>query len=180
MQIRFFVCIACLSSLLIAINARGALYGPVSTAVEKLKLVDGGISIRSHVSPASRKCIKKARLGQDVLCFPNSRMTLVRNGKTYDLTKIIAEWNEFYVFFVKIRKDKYLVDLNSDNRYEIAILPMLSGGGAHVLDAFIYTIMDNGLKYYGKGRFFWEFGDHVKFGCPKCWKFDLKSCEPCY
>lgn len=180
MQIKSLSCIIFLNSLLLATNARAALYGPVSTAVERLKLADGEISIKPYVSPASRKCIEEAKLGRDVLCFPNSRMTLVRKNKSYDLTKIIAKWNEFYVFFVKIRKDKYLADLNNDKRDEIAILPMLSGGGAHVLTAYIYTIMDDGLKLFGDGRFFWEFGDHVKFGCPQCWKYDLHKCDTCY
>ena len=165
-----------LSSLLGFSSIYAALYGPVSTGVEKLKLADGEIVIKTNMS----QCVEEANKGKDLLCFPNSTMTLTTKSKTYDLTNIIKKWNEFYVFFVKIRKDKYLADLNNDKRYEIAILPMLSGGGAHVLDAFIYTVMDDGLKYYGKGKFFWEFGKHVKFGCPKCWKFDLKSCQTCY
>ena len=178
MQTRFFIITVFLGSVvLIASSVYAALYGPPSTGVERLKLKDGEIVIKIN---RSRQCMKDANDGKDVLCFPNSIMTLTKKGKVYDLTKIIERWNEFYIFFVKIRKNKYLADLNNDKRDEIAILPMLSGGGEHVSDAYIYTVMDDGLKFFGKGRFFWEFGDYVKFGCPKCWKFDLKSCEVCY
>lgn len=175
MRTRFLSCIIFLISLL-ASSAYAALYGPVSTGLERLKLANGEIVIKTNMS----QCVKDANNGKDVICFPNSTLILKNKRKTYDLTKIIKRWNEFYVFFVKIRKNKYLADLNNDKRYEIAILPMLSGGGAHILDAYIYTVMDDGLKYYGKGRFQWESGDHVKFGCPKCSRWDLKSCEACY
>ena len=128
----------------------------------------------------SDQCIKDANEGKDVICFPHSTLVFTRKGKSYDLTKIIKRWDEFFIYFVKIRKNKYLADLNNDRRDEIAILPMLSGGRAHVLTAYIYTIMDDGLKLFGEGRFFWEFGSHVKFGCPRCWKYDLHLCDTCY
>ena len=50
----------------------------------------------------------------------------------------------------------------------------------HDKAAYIYTVMDEGLKLFGEGRFFWEFGSHVKFGCPRCWKYDLHQCDTCY
>lgn len=177
MLIRFLSCIIFLSSSLGSSSVYACLTCPVSTGVEKLKLPDGEIIIHPNVS---KQCIKDAKAGKDVTCFPHATLVLTRNGKSYDFTKLINKWDEFHSYFVKIRKDKYLADLNNDNRDEIAILPMLSGGGAHVLDAYIYTIMDDELKYYGKGRFLWEIGDYVKFGCPKCSRWDLKSCETCY
>ena len=149
----------------------------MSTGVEKLKLADGEIVIHPNVS---KQCIKDANEGKDVTCFPHATLVLTRKGKSYDFTKIIKRWDEFHSYFVKIRKDKYLADLDNDKRDEIAILPMLSGGGAHVLTAYIYTVMEDGLKFFGEGRFFWEFGSHVKFGCPKCWKYDLHLCDTCY
>lgn len=177
MQTRFFIITVFLASLLGSTSVYASLTSPVSTGIRKLKLTDGEIVIHPNVSP---QCIKDANDGKDVTCFPHSTLVLTRKGKSYDLTKIIKRWDEFHSYFVKIRKDKYLADLNNDKRDEIAILPMLSGGGAHVLDAYIYTVMDDGLKYYGKGRFFWEMGDHVKFGCRRCSRWDLKSCEFCY
>ena len=176
MQTRFLSFIVFLSSLLYS-SAYAALYGPVSTGVERLKLVDGEIVIKTTISP---QCIKDGNAGKDVICLPHSTLVFTRKGKSYDFTKIIKRWDEFYIFFVKIRKDKYLADLDNDKRDEIAILPMLSGGGAHVLTAYIYTVMEDGLKFFGEGRFFWEFGSHVKFGCPKCWKYDLHLCDTCY
>ena len=177
MPTRFSICIVFLSSFLWSTSIYACLTCPVSTGVEKLKLTDGEIVINHNMSD---QCIKDANDGKDVICFPHSTLVFTKKGKSYDLTKIIKRWDEFFIYFVKIRKDKYLADLNNDKKYEIAILPMLSGGGAHILDAYIYTVMDDGLKYYGKGRFQWESGDHVKFGCPKCSRLDLKSCEACY
>lgn len=176
MLTKFLNCIVFLSSILFTTSVYAPL-GDVSTGVDKLQLEDGEIIIKIN---RSRQCIQDAEEGKDVDCFPNSIMMLKRKGKVYDLTHIIEKWNEFNVYFVKIRKNKYLADLNNDKRDEIAILPMLSGGGAHVLTAYIYTIMDEGLKLFGEGRFFWEFGHHVKFGCPQCWKYDLHKCDTCY
>lgn len=173
-----------LSSLILLISfflsfpTRSCMSADVSTGVEKLELGEGRkIEIFPNVDP---QCIIDSNDGKDVLCFPHSTMKMTVQEKAFDLTNLISKWDECYVYFVKIRKDKYLADLNNDGKPEIAILPMLSGGGAWYLTAYLFTVTDQGLVKYGIGRFAWELGEHVLLGCPKCWKFDLKQCKNCY
>lgn len=159
-------------------NLLACMSASVSTGIEALSLGPGKtIKIDPNVDP---QCINDSNDGKDVLCLPHSKMTFEIKNKKIDLTHLVKKWDECYVYFVKIRKNKYLADLNDDGRPEIAILPMLSGGGAIILTAYLYTVLDEGLRPFGEGRFFWEDGDLVKLGCPGCWKFDLEKCNSCY
>ena len=158
-------------------NVHACLTCPVSTGTQRLNIKDIEIIIDSNVS---QQCIKDSNEGKDVICFPHSTMTIKRQGQTQDVTDIIERWDEFHIYFVKIRENKYFADLNNDGHPEIALLPQLSGGGAIVLTAHLYTLTNNGLNPFGQGRFFWENGKHVLLGCPDCWKFNLEKCNTCY
>ena len=152
---------------------------PVSTAVNKIRLPDG-TSIEL-VSKLPEKCYLQADdSSEDIYCFPTNKLFILRKGHKFDYTNLVKKWDDFFVYFVKIRKDTYYYDLNGDGLYEIALLPMLSGGGAWYLDAYLYTVNKNSLISYGRGRFNWELGKHVHLGCPKCWKFNIEACNKCY
>ncbi len=83
-----------------------------------------------------------------------------------------------YGNIVPIRKGKYFDDLNHDGQYEVAILPW-DFEMAVYRTAEIYTVKDDELVKYGEGRFNFEFGPNVLFGCMRCSKFDAKECEKC-
>lgn len=166
------------ASMFIIKPALACLTCPVSTGVENLQLKnDIRVIIEPNIDP---ECVKKSNLGEDVLCFPHSKMTFIKGKIRKDLTYLISKWDEFHMYFVKVRKGKYLADLNNDGKPEIAILPMLSGGGEWVLTAYLYTVTENGLEYFGEGKFFWENGEFVQLGCPQCGKFNLEQCKSCY
>ena len=149
---------------------------PVSTGVGSIPIEGGKITIEDNIT---QKCLDDFRADRGGPCLPVSTMAMERGGKTYDLTSIVKEWEGFYIYFVKIRRDQYTADLNDDGKKEFALVPMLSGGGAIIVDAFLYTIKEQGVEPYGQGRFFWERGENVQLGCPNCWKFDMDKCKSC-
>ena len=163
--------------ILLAPTSSYGVFNFVSTGIEELNV--DGTEIKINQS-RSEYCIQKANEGKYVLCFPHAEMYITQRGETNDITHILKEWDGFFVFFVKIRTNQYAVDLNSDGKKEIAIVPQVSGGGAISLPAYLYTITDHGLAPYGEGRFFWENGQKVLLGCPQCSKFNLGACNSCY
>ena len=82
------------------------------------------------------------------------------------------------VVFIKIRKNVYWQDLNSDGFPEFAILPT-DMGNAIYRPAYIYTLKDNSFNFYGEGTYLWYTGQHVLLNCPECWEYDLDKCKKC-
>lgn len=108
-------------------------------------------------------------------------LTLIKESKVV-WQKIHRENDEpkwVYGNIVPLRNGKYFDDLNHDGQFEVAILPW-DFGMAVYRGVEIYTVKDDGLVRYGKGKFNFEFGPYVLLGCPKCWKFDLDECSKCY
>lgn len=96
------------------------------------------------------------------LCLPLNKLFLNNDGYIYDFSKIIKYWNkETLVYFVKLSKNSCSIDLDKDGNPEIAIYPMVAGNNP-VTDAYIYSVIENKLVFYGIGRFHFEWGPHVK------------------
>ena len=76
----------------------------VSTATDLLKLPSG--QKLNLVSRLPKGCCSE-NFSDKNYCFPSNQLYLSLNGKTIDLTSLVKKWNDFYVYFVKIRKNKY-------------------------------------------------------------------------
>lgn len=87
-----------------------------------------------------------------------------------------AYWSE--VPFVRIRKQKYLADLDGDGFLEFAIFPF-SPGSAIWGTVRIFSLKEK-IEYWGEGRYQFEGDTYVQLGCMKCSKFNPNACKSCY
>ena len=79
--------------------------------------------------------------------------------------------------FVRVRKQKYLADLDKDGHLEFAVFPF-SPGSAIWGTVKIYSLKDK-IEYWGEGNYRFEQDTHVMLGCMKCSKFDPEECKKC-
>jgi len=102
-----------------------------------------------------------------------------KNGKVVEKMKLRrdddAYWSE--VPFVRIRKQKYLADLDGDGHLEFAIYPF-SSGSAIWGTVRIFSLKDK-IEYWGQGRLQYEGDTYVQLNCMRCSKFNHKACEKC-
>ena len=103
-----------------------------------------------------------------------------KNGKVVEKLKLRKDQDAFWseVPFVRIRKQKYLADLDNDGHLEFAVFPF-SPGSAVWGTVRIYSIKDK-IEFWGLGRYQFEGDTYVKLGCMKCSKFNSKACKKCY
>ena len=96
------------------------------------------------------------------LCLPSNRLFLVAQAQKTDHSDILSKWNNYtFVYFVKISKGKYFVDLDQNGTLEFALYPMIAGNNP-ITDAYIYSIAEDEIVHYGMGKFHFERGPHVK------------------
>ena len=79
--------------------------------------------------------------------------------------------------FVRIRKQRYLSDLDGDGSSEFAILPF-HPGSAIWMTARIFSLKEK-IIFWGTGRYQFEGDTFVQLNCPECSKFDPQSCQKC-
>lgn len=103
-----------------------------------------------------------------------------QNGKIIQTLKLRrdddAYWSE--VPFVRIRKQRYLADLDGDGFLEFAVLPF-HPGSAIWMSARIFSLKEK-IEDWGEGRYQFEGDTFVQLGCMKCSKFNPDACKSCY
>lgn len=96
------------------------------------------------------------------VCLPYNKVTLVEDGYKYDFSNLIRYWNNStYVYFVYLKGNQYIYDLDGDGILEFALFPMIAGSNP-VTDAYIYSIKGNKIIFYGMGKFHYERGPYVQ------------------
>ena len=102
-----------------------------------------------------------------------------KNGKIIERLKLRrdddAYWSE--VPFVRIRKQKYVADLDGDGYQEFAIFPF-SSGSAIWGTVRIFSLKEK-IEFWGKGRYQFEGDTFVQLNCMKCSKFNPEACKSC-
>jgi hypothetical protein len=103
-----------------------------------------------------------------------------KNGKIFEKLKLRrdddAYWSE--VPFVRIRKQKYLADLDGDGFLEFAIFPF-HPGSAIWGTVRIFSLKDK-IELWGEGRYQFEGDTFVQLGCMRCSKFIPEECKKCH
>lgn len=103
-----------------------------------------------------------------------------KNGKIIETMKLRkdedAYWSE--VPFVRIRKQKYLVDLDGDGYLEFAFYPF-SPGSAIWGRVRIFSLKDK-IEFWGYGKYQFEGDTFVQLGCLDCSKFKPEACKKCH
>lgn len=96
------------------------------------------------------------------VCLPYNKLALVKDGYKYDFSNLIRYWNNStYVYFVYLKANDYLSDLDGDGNLEFALFPMIAGSNP-VTDAYIYSINGRSIVFYGMGKFHYERGPYVQ------------------
>lgn len=132
-----------------------ATFMDVRTSKDHLKIPTGQeLILKSKLAP---KCYKD---DNDEMCFPTNKLFLKTKGDIQDFSKIVSQWNYFFVYFVKLTKGSHVADLDKDGIYEVAVAPNVAGNNV-IIDAYIYSVTNTDLTPYGKGKFNIEFGTHV-------------------
>jgi hypothetical protein len=102
-----------------------------------------------------------------------------KNGKVVEEVKLRRNgephWSE--VPFVRIRKQKYLADLDGDGFLEFAIFPFSSGSA--IWGTVRIFSLKNKIEYWGEGRYQFEGDTFVQLGCMSCSKFNPDECGKC-
>lgn len=103
-----------------------------------------------------------------------------RDGKIIEKLKLRndddAYWSE--VPFVRIRKQKYLADLDGDGTLEFAVFPF-HPGSAIWGTVRIFSLKEK-LEFWGEGRYQFEGDTFIQLGCMNCSKFTPDECKKCY
>lgn len=133
---------------------------------QQLKLPN---NVEIHISSMFPKsCFDEDGLSDRNECFPITELNLIKGAKKFNNTKTIStnkNWKDVFIYIVKIAPSAYFKDLNNDGYYEIALFPMLAGN-AVPSTAYIYSVKDTALEYYGNGLLSWEYlkeADNEKF-----------------
>ncbi len=69
-------------------------------------------------------------------------------------------------YFVPIKRNKYILDLNKDNNLEVAIAHG-HGGNATSTETFVFSVINSRLKVYKKAWYLMESGKEVIWGKKK-------------
>lgn len=116
-------------------------------------------NVKAHIlSYFPKDCFDEDGLSDRNDCFPITKLHIEKNNKKFDNTKIITSheyWQDVFTYFVKIAPNTYYKDLDNDGNYEIALFPMVAGN-AVPCTAYIYSIKDTNLVFYGTGWLHWE------------------------
>jgi hypothetical protein len=86
-----------------------------------------------------------------------------------------AYWSE--TPFVRVRKQKFLSDLDGDGYKEFAIFPF-SPGSAIWGTVRIFSLKDK-IEFWGEGRYQFENDTFVQLNCMDCSKFNSDACKKC-
>lgn len=102
-----------------------------------------------------------------------------KNGKLVEKMRLRDEGEAHWLEtpFVRVRKQKYLADLDGDGIMEFAI-HRFHPGSAIWNTVKIYSLKKK-ITFWGKGRYQFEGDTFVKLGCPKCSKFNPEACKGC-
>lgn len=127
----------------------------VFSGIKKINISDDvSINIKSTFDKSCNKEID--------VCLPSNELFILDHGYRYDYSALVKYWNEeTFVYFVYLQDKEYFKDLDGDGNYEIALYPMNAGNNP-ITDAYIYTLKDNKLIFFGMGRFHYERGPYVK------------------
>ncbi len=94
--------------------------------------------------------------------FHRNFFNLVNGSKKTGFSHLLGDWAQSsYIYFVQIGPNEYLKDLNNDGSNEFAIA-YPSGSSNPFVDAYIFSLKNNGITPYGIGRFHTEWGPNVK------------------
>ena len=94
--------------------------------------------------------------------FHRNFLNLVNGSKKTGFPHLLGDWAQSsYIYFVQIGQNIYLTDLNNDGNFEFAIAYPSSSSNPFV-DAYIFSLKNNGITPYGIGRFHTEWGPNVK------------------
>ena len=116
----------------------------------------------------------------DIYEYGYQELLRFRNGKIVERMKLRndedAYWSE--VPFVRIRKQKYVSDIDGDGDFEFAIFPF-HPGSAIWGTVRIFSLKEK-IEFFGNGRYQFEGDTFVQFGCMSCSKFNPEACNKCY
>lgn len=102
-----------------------------------------------------------------------------KNGKIIEKMKLRVENDPYWsiVPFVRIRKQKYLADLDNDGFLEFSMFPF-HPGSAIWGTVRIFSLKDK-IEFWGEGRYQFEGDNFVQLNCMKCSKFNSEECKKC-
>ncbi len=123
-------------------------------------IIDRTLSIKIN-STFPYGCFDEVGLVSRADCFPKNRLFFIVGDQKKDISHLLKYWTHEFVYFVRISVKGYIDDLNNDGHPEIAIYPMVAGNNP-VTDAYIYSVIENKLVFYGMGHFHFERGPYVK------------------
>lgn len=128
---------------------------PVYSGIKKIEITkELFLELETYFKPGCNR--------ENELCLPSNKLFLTYHSTKNDFSNLVSAWNNYtFVYFVKLSKNKYFVDLDRDGSVEIALYPMIAGNNP-VTDAYIYSIVDNKIVHFGMGRFHFEWGPYVK------------------
>ena len=115
----------------------------------------------------------------DVYKYGYQELLRYKNGKVVEKVKLRrdedAYWSE--VPFVRVRKQKFLADLDGDGYLEFAVYPFHPGTALYG-EVRIFSLKDK-IEFWGNGKYFFEGDSFVQLGCMKCSKFRPEECKKC-
>lgn len=103
----------------------------------------------------------------------------IKNNKIIEEIKLRKKEDAYWhdTPFVRIRKQKYLRDLDVDGYLEFAIFPF-SPGSAIVGSVIIFSLKSK-IELWGKGRYQFEGDTFVQLNCPSWSKFKPEKQKHC-
>lgn len=116
---------------------------------------------------------------QDPYYYGYRQLVRYKNKKEVQRIKLRDEGDPYWssMPFVRVRKQKYLADLDDDGYLEFAVFPF-SPGSAIWGTVKIYSLKDQ-IEYWGEGKYRFEQDTFVQLECMKCSKFNLEECKKC-
>ncbi len=129
--------------------------------------------LRIHFKVANRNAQDPYEYGyQELIRYKNNRaVERISLRRSSD----VVHWVE--VPFVRVRKQKFLADLDNDGHLEFAVFPF-NPGTAVWGTARIYSLKDK-IEFWGNGRYSFATDTFVQLNCMKCSKFNPEECKKC-
>lgn len=102
-----------------------------------------------------------------------------KNGEVTEKMKLRMDNDPYWsiVPFVRIRKQKYLADLDGDGFLEFAIFPFHPGSA--IWGTVRIFSLKNKIEFWGQGRYQFEGDTFVQLNCMECSKFHPEECKKC-
>lgn len=151
---------------------------PVNYQIGDLPCVRETISINSNEKLEIHFVITN-KDSDDPYEYGHQELLRYKNGKIIEKMKLRKDDDAYWsiVPFVRIRKQKYLADLDNDNFLEFAIFPF-HPGSAIWGTVRIFSLKDK-IEFWGEGRYQFEGDTFVRLGCMRCSKFNPGECKKC-